>query len=224
MNVAAVILAGGESRRMGRDKAWVEWGGVPLVQLAVEKVRAVGVEEIMVSGRAGQDYSALRCPVLFDRTPGFGPLGGIEQGLHQCVAPLLLVFAVDLPRMSVNFLRKLVERSNRLTGVVPRLNGALEPLAAIYPKSCHALALAALAGTRRAARDFAEACLTARAVRTLAVTRREADNFRNWNRPSDIAAASDPASRCHVLAGDGKSVTTRGAANPRGAQPDPAER
>ena len=69
MDLSAVILAGGESRRMGRDKAWMELEGQPLVALAVEKVRALGVTEIFISGRAGQDYSALTCPVLFDLKP-----------------------------------------------------------------------------------------------------------------------------------------------------------
>ncbi len=95
MQCSAVILAGGESKRMGGDKAWVESGGRPLVQLAVEKVRELGIKEIFTSGRAGEDYSALKCAVLFDLEPGFGPLGGIERGLHECASPLLLVLAVD---------------------------------------------------------------------------------------------------------------------------------
>jgi len=186
MNFSAVILAGGEARRMGRDKAWLELDGQPLVALAVEKVRALGVTEIFISGRAGRDYSAVPCPVLFDREPGFGPLGGIERGLHECTSPLLLVLAVDLPRMSSVFLQKLADRCDRLTGALPMLAGELEPLAAIYPKRCHALAADALVKSRHSARDFAAACRTERAVRVLPVTETEAGCFANWNEPGDI--------------------------------------
>ena len=83
MQLGAVILAGGESKRMGRDKAWVEFSGRPLIAHAVDKITALGVREIFISGRAGQDFSAWKLPVLFDLEPGFGPLGGIERALHE---------------------------------------------------------------------------------------------------------------------------------------------
>ena len=69
MNFSAVILAGGQSRRMGQDKAWLEVGGQPLITRALTVLRAAGIQEIFVSGRAGVDYSALRCPVLLDLHP-----------------------------------------------------------------------------------------------------------------------------------------------------------
>lgn len=186
MNLSAVILAGGESKRMGRDKAWVALDGKPLLALAVEKVRELRVDQIFISGRLGEDYSALNCPVLLDLEPGFGPLGGIERALHECTSPLLLVLAVDLPKMTSSLLQKLVARSDRLTGTVPKLNDKLEPLAAIYPRRCHAFAFAAITNSRRTARDFAEACLRERAVRILPVTKTEAGCFSNCNSPGDL--------------------------------------
>lgn len=184
--LSAVILAGGESRRMGRDKAWVEFGGKPLVQLAVEKAGQLGIREIFISGRAGEDYSALKRPVLFDLEPGFGPMGGIERGLYECATPLLLVLAVDLPRMSTAFLTRMQQSCDRLTGVVPKLNGELEPLAAIYPKRCHKFASAAIAKSQHSARDFASACLRERAVRVLEISRTDAGCFANWNTAADM--------------------------------------
>ena len=195
VELSAVVLAGGESRRMGRDKAWLETGGQPLIRLAVEKVRSLGIREIFISGRPGEDYSALRCPVLLDLEPGFGPLGGLERGLHACASPFLLVLAVDLPRMTTLFLRKILARCDRLTGVVPRLGSELEPLAAIYPKRCHAFAFQALVGFHRAARDFAAACLRERAVRALPVATADVRCFANWNTPADIPHAPLSAPR-----------------------------
>jgi molybdopterin-guanine dinucleotide biosynthesis protein A len=187
MDLSAVILAGGESRRMGRDKAWVELDGQPLLKLAVEKVRHLGVQEVFISGRSGVDYSALKCPVLFDLEPGLGPLSGIEHALRAASSPLVLVLAVDLPHMATAFLRKLVAKCDRLTGVVPKLNDRLEPLAAIYPRRCHALAFDFLVRPRRAVCDFAHRCVQERAVRTVAVAPAEAGCFANWNQPADLA-------------------------------------
>jgi molybdopterin-guanine dinucleotide biosynthesis protein A len=184
--LGAVILAGGRSSRMGRDKAWIEWAGQPLIAHALEKVRRLGVAEVFISGRPDVDYGALGCPVLLDREPGRGPLGGIERALHECASPLLLVLAVDLPHMTAGLLARLAARCDARTGAVPKLGDKLEPLAAIYPRRCHALARAALAQARAAARDFATACLREQAVRVFPVAAADAGCFANWNRPDDL--------------------------------------
>ena len=192
MNLSAVILAGGESRRMSRDKAWVEIEGQPLIARAVSTVRDSGINEVYISGRAGTDYSALRCSVLLDQGPGAGPLSGIERALDSTQAPLTLVLAVDLPRMTAAFLQKLVERCDPLTGVIPKLRGQLEPLAAIYPKRCLLIVRDCLLRCQFAARDFAEACRFYRAVKTFPVPRSDMRCFENWNSPSDVV---DPKPR-----------------------------
>src|SRR5687768_5891466 len=100
MNLSAVILAGGESRRMGQDKAWLNVDGVPLISRALAIVRELAIDEIFISGRSGQDYSTFGCPVLEDLRPDLGPLGGIERSLAASTASAVLVQAVDLPRMN----------------------------------------------------------------------------------------------------------------------------
>jgi molybdopterin-guanine dinucleotide biosynthesis protein A len=186
MNLSAVILAGGESRRMGKDKAWLEVDGQPLLARALSTLRDSGIDEILISGRAGIDYSAMQCPVLLDLEPGCGPLAGIERALEAARAPLLLVLAVDLPNMTAALVRKLAGHCDPLTGAVPKLRGQLEPLAAIYPKRCRFIALDCLLKCRRAARDFADACLREHAVRTFAVPRTDIGCFENWNSPADV--------------------------------------
>jgi molybdopterin-guanine dinucleotide biosynthesis protein A len=171
---------------MGRDKAWMEHAGTPLIQLALAKARQLGVEDIYISGRADADYAALKYPVLFDLQPGFGPMGGIERGLWACATPLLLVLAVDLPQMTTEFLQKLSARCDRLTGAVPKLKGKFEPLAAIYPKRCHAFALDAIARSRLAAQDFVDVCRQEHAVRDYPVLDADTVCFANWNTPADV--------------------------------------
>lgn len=186
MNLSAVILAGGQSRRMGQDKAWLEVSGQPLIKRAMDAFRGSDIQEIFISGRAGIDYSALGCPVIFDHRPNCGPLGGIQRALVVATAPMVLVLAVDLPRITSAFLRKLAEHCGPDTGVVPKIRHEVEPLAAIYPKRCDVIVQECLLNSRLAARDFARACLRQNVVRTLAVPRTDLDCFENWNTPSDV--------------------------------------
>jgi len=186
MKFSAVILAGGESKRMGRDKASIEFNGHSLLSLAVEKLRQLGITEVFISGRAEKDYSTLNCPVLLDLEPGSGPLGGIERGLHISSSAMLLVLAVDLPHMTTAFLKKLVAQCDPSTGVVPKLDGHFEPLTAIYPKRCHPIVSDCLAHSRRAVRSFAEKCLEENAVRLMEVGPADAGCFANWNTPADV--------------------------------------
>ncbi len=184
--LSAVILAGGRSLRMGRDKAWLPVDGRPLLARQIALVQELDPAQTFISGRADVDYSALGCRVLHDLEAGLGPLGGIERALHACNADLLLVLAVDLAAMTSAFLVGLAARCDRQTGAVPKRAGNLEPLAAIYPKRCHALACEALARSRYAARDFAAACLKEGALRAFPVSLADDIQFANWNRPADL--------------------------------------
>ena len=187
MILGAVILAGGQSSRMGRDKAWLELDRQPLIIRAANTLRALDIHEVFISGRAGVDYSRVGCPVLLDPEPGLGPLAGIERALEALEAALLLVLAVDLPGMTTPFLRKLTTRCTPLTGAVPLLGGHLEPLAAVYPKRCRAIAVDCITRGRRAAKDFALACLQEKVVRPFVVAPSDAACFANWNQPADAA-------------------------------------
>ena len=192
LDIGAVVLAGGESRRMGCDKARLEVEGETLLARAVRRLRELGAREIFISGRPDRDDAALGCPVVFDDEPGLGPIGGIERALYAAASPLLLVMAVDVPRVSVAFLRRLVAACDPLTGVVPQRNGELEPLVAIYAQRCRAIASHLLARGRRGAREFAEACRRCQAVRALPVDDTDARCFENWNTPGD-ARVNRPA-------------------------------
>ena len=187
MNVAAVILAGGESRRMGTDKAWLRHAGETLLSRAVRTVREAGIVEVYISGRSGVDYGEFGCAVLLDGTPGLGPLGGVEQALDVASAPLLLVLAVDMPRMSAALLRSLMAACGNF-GVVPSIDGAFEPLAAIYPRSCLELVRDCLQRGRLSARSFARECVQAGQVQAFPISAADASHFENWNSASDIGA------------------------------------
>jgi len=183
---SAVILAGGNSSRMGRDKAWLEVDGQRLLARQLDRVRAAGAAEVFISGRADTNYSEFSGQVVRDQFAGAGPLAGIERALAATTSPLLLVLAVDLAAMGADFLRRLMARCPPQVGVVPRVNGRLEPLAAIYPKSAHALARAQLENGKFAVRDFAERCGQLGFSRFIELPARESPHFANWNSPAEL--------------------------------------
>src|SRR5215469_1139468 len=125
MNFDAVILAGGKSSRMNRDKAFLNIDGRTLLARQIELVRLAGATKIFISGRSGKDYSGFNCPVLEDKFPDAGPLAGIERALEATTEPMLLVVAVDLPNLTRDLLGTLARHCRENAGAIPRINGKI---------------------------------------------------------------------------------------------------
>jgi len=188
MNFSAVILAGGKSSRMGRDKAWLEVDGEPLLARQIKLARKTGAVEIFISGRAEINYSAFGCRVLSDKFSGAGPLAGIERAREAATQPWLLVLAVDLPAMNPVFLQRLAADGTENCGVIPRLAGRPEPLAAVYPKTAQLLAETLLRGQHNAVGTFASHCVQSGLARFVEWSAGEANDFTNWNSPAELAS------------------------------------
>jgi molybdopterin-guanine dinucleotide biosynthesis protein A len=184
--LTAIILAGGASTRMGRDKAWLDWQGQSFLVHAVRRVQAAGAGEIFISGRPGMDYSALQLPVLVDLEPNLGPLGGIERGLAAAASPLVLFSAVDMPHLTTEFLAQLISHCEPNLGCVPMLPGGWEPLVAVYPTRAHPIVTDLLAEGRRSARAFAERCHEHGLIRPWPVPHHFQACCTNCNSPADL--------------------------------------
>jgi len=189
MRFSAVILAGGRSSRMLRDKAFLPCRGTTLIARQVGLVRELAPAEIFISGRADADYGALSLPVLLDRFTDLGPLAGVERALGEAHSPLLLVLAVDLPDMTADFLRGLAARCRAGAGVVPRTSQGLEPLAAFYPTSMQPIATAMLREERAAMSEFIRRGVEDGLVDEYASPSADEAWFRNWNGPEDAGPA-----------------------------------
>jgi molybdopterin-guanine dinucleotide biosynthesis protein A len=137
--VSGVILAGGESRRLGRNKALVRIGGRPLIERVVETIAPLTAEVIVVVASPEQ-AAALPLPrsvrVVSDRYPGCGSLGGIFSGLAASGEPWTLVVACDMPFLDPTLLRHLMAARRGVDAVVPYLEGQPQPLHALYRKTC----------------------------------------------------------------------------------------
>jgi len=187
---SAVVLAGGASRRMGSDKAWLKVGEHSLLATQVQRAVALGAREVFISGRADKCYEIIAKPVLLDRKTNCGPLAGIEHALDVAAENLVLILAVDMPWLKESFLRWLMSQCEPEIGVVPMILGELEPLAAVYPKRARMVAMEMLNAGRLSARRFAAACAEAGLVRRVAVPELWWPCFANWNTPDDVSAST----------------------------------
>jgi molybdopterin-guanine dinucleotide biosynthesis protein A len=145
------VLAGGLSRRMGRDKALLPWRGTTLIEFVAGEVQRAAGSATIVGQR--ERYRSLRWPVIEDQEFGRGPLSGLEAALAATQAEWNLVVACDMPQIDAATLLRLLEAAEALGDecLVPEnAAGQLEPLCAVY----HARCLAAIRQTMDA-KEFA---------------------------------------------------------------------
>jgi molybdenum cofactor guanylyltransferase len=189
---SAALLAGGRSRRMGRDKRLllVDWRGepVPLWKRQLDVLRELAPVELLVSGVHDLEYPP-DVKVVPDRIEDGGPLAGILSCLKVAQSKLLLVLAVDLPNMNSKYLRSLVQRATPGCGIVPAIQQDLEPVSAVYPVEAAAIALTFLQQGRRSVQAFARQLEQSGLVSIQKVASSEVALFRNWNSPEDLATS-----------------------------------
>jgi len=133
-DVTGVILVGGESRRMGVDKAFLEVGGTPLFERVLRVFREAFDTTILVGNHAGR-FAGYGHPLFSDMYPG-SSLGGLYTGLMRAETPYIFVSACDVPFPSISVARYLVSRRDGYDAVVPKGADGLEPLFAVYSKGC----------------------------------------------------------------------------------------
>jgi molybdopterin-guanine dinucleotide biosynthesis protein A len=192
MTFSAVILAGGRSSRMGRDKAFLEFRGESLLSRQISLALETGASEVFISGRPDVDYSAFKCPVLLDELSNLGPIAGIASALRTTNHPLLLVLAVDMPHLTASFLRQLLSECRDEMGAVPISGETVEPLAAFYPKSACGLVNQLVADARPSVipgpREFAKCCVDSGLARFVMLQSDQSTLFKSLNSPADFSS------------------------------------
>lgn len=126
-----VILAGGLSKRMGRDKADIMFRGKTFLQTQIEKGKMLGVQEIIVSGYRGEKCSE---KIVCDRILRRGPLGGMEASFREVRTRRCLVLSVDVPLIPVTELEALIKASGQsdLPITILQHEENEEPLIGVY--------------------------------------------------------------------------------------------
>ena len=199
--ITAVILAGGQSRRLGRDKAVEPFAGEPLLRRVIRRA-AAGVNAdadavVVVVADAARAAALPLTPehrTAVDAFPGSGPLGGIYTGLAAARTEWSLVVACDLPFLSPPLLQYLAGLRHGVDAIAPVINGRPEPTHALYSRRCRpAIAARIRAGQLKAADLFDDVAV--RYVDETEMRRFDPDlrSFFNINRPADLARALELA-------------------------------
>ena len=188
-DLAAFVLAGGQSTRMGSDKAFVELNGQTLLLRALALVTAITPQVGIVGDR--KKFSAF-APVVEDVYPEHGPLGGVHAALSSSKAELNLVLAVDLPFVELKFLDYLIAQARDCdaTVTVPRTGGGWQPLCAMYRRGFADVAEPALiAGNNKIDLLFAKVKIRVLEHTELLQSGFADSMFRNLNTPQELESA-----------------------------------
>ena len=126
-------MAGGQSSRMGSNKALLEWQGKSLLQHALDKVAHITNETFIVTN----ELTHPSIPTYPDLIPNAGPVGGIHTALDRSLSEYLLVLACDMPLVSQGLLLYLKQHIDpKYDAIIPVFYESIEPLCAIYHSGC----------------------------------------------------------------------------------------
>jgi len=133
--LSLILLAGGSSRRMKKDKALLPVDGKTLIEYIIEQVKD-RFAEILVSVSNPDKFNFLPYKIVVDERPGLGPMMGIQSALMASANEKNFVIGCDIPRINLNFLEDMVKKAKDSEIVIPVSEGRrLEPLFAIYSKA-----------------------------------------------------------------------------------------
>jgi molybdopterin-guanine dinucleotide biosynthesis protein A len=184
------ILAGGQGRRLGgRDKCALVVDGQRLLDRQLAVAGSVARRVVIVGGPP-ERFADRAVPVVADRVPGAGPLGGIYTALSVSTTPRTLVIACDMPFLTAPFLEYLGTEGHGCDVVLPRDGRGLHPLCAVWAKSAAPVVGRLLAAGVRAVRD-ALGALRLHIIEENALGAFDPDGrlLHNINTPDDLARA-----------------------------------
>ena len=180
-DITAVLLAGGESRRMGKDKATLLYRGKPLWQIQLELLRQLTPQEIFVSARSDTDWRPADVQFIADDPPSRGPLSGLAASIERITTSHLLALAIDMPEMTGTYLKFLYTQIEPGCGVVPKIDNRAEPLAAIYPREAASEFRNALRSAEFSLQSVTRDLAAAGKLREIAVPEPQTRLFLNFN-------------------------------------------
>jgi molybdopterin-guanine dinucleotide biosynthesis protein A len=161
-DATAIVLAGGDSKRMGRDKSMLLLDGIPLIQRVVDQLRPQ-FSQILVSTNAPETHGFLGLPMIPDRQTGQGPLMALASSLPHASHDWSFVVCCDTPDVPGGVINALFRRTGDADAVIPVDDtGRAHPLFALYHRRAAGIADAVLEDGRRAVLALADRCTVAR--------------------------------------------------------------
>ena len=180
MDATLLVLAGGQSRRMGKPKAWIQVGETVLLRYVVERLGPAFSEVVVSFAEPEQMEQHLPYRVVFDRKRSAGPLAGLEAGLMAARFDVLFAVACDMPYVTQSTAQLAVAAARTSDAAIPRHDGLYEPVCGAYRKTALPAIVGALDAGQYTAHDVVE---------SLDVTWLEGvdpTEFENLNTPSDL--------------------------------------
>jgi molybdopterin-guanine dinucleotide biosynthesis protein A len=189
--VTAVVLAGGMSRRYGKNKALVRVDGVSLIERVVRTLQRV-FDRVVLSANDPDLYAFLHLQVIRDVYPGVGQLGGVHAGLFGINDETGFFVACDMPFLNPQLITYMAGLTAGWDAVVPKIGANLEPLHAFYGKTCLSAIVRAIERRERRIVSFFPD-IRVRFVEEREIRRIEPglDAFTNINRPRELVESMD---------------------------------
>jgi len=198
-SISAAILAGGQSSRMGANKAFVRVGRQPIIERVIERVSPLA-DELVIIANVPSEYEQLGLPTFTDLIPGKGPLGGLYTAVTRTREEHTLVVSCDQPFLNPELLRYLIDLREGYDIVVPLSRGAYpQSMHAVYKKSCLEPIRRCLDADRLKAIAFFDD-VRVRRVGGEEIERFDPDrlSFFNVNTPDDLQQAEQLARSCGI--------------------------
>jgi molybdopterin-guanine dinucleotide biosynthesis protein A len=134
-DITASIIAGGRSRRFGRDKLLYKYKGIALIEHVANALKNI-FDEIIIIANDNKKFSFLDLPVYPDIIPDLGPISGVYSALCNSKTHKNFCFAGDLPFLNAEFIKYMISVSDDHDIVIPFYDNFYEALHAIYTKNC----------------------------------------------------------------------------------------
>jgi molybdopterin-guanine dinucleotide biosynthesis protein A len=190
VTLTAMLLVGGESRRMGRDKATLAVDGRPLWERQLALLKELQPHTVLLSARERPAWCPGDLDVVLDAAPSRGPLSGVVAALARLHTTHLLALAVDLPSITSALLRQLWLSAQPGWGVAPLGDHGFEATCAVYPAEAAPIATATLASPDPSLQKLLRELSRQQRVMPLPLHPSEKSLFRNLNTPADLELRS----------------------------------
>lgn len=197
VNATGVLVAGGKSRRMGRDKRFLKIGGKSVFDRTLSLLMGTFVQTVVVLAEPINSLEVRGCRVVYDVIPNAGSLGGLYTGLMVASQPRIFAVACDMPFLDPEVIRFMASFDDTADVVVAKLEGQFQPMHAMYSKRCAEFLKAMAEGydlkiqTLYLREELRVAVVGANDLSSIGVGLR---SFQNINTPEDLALANAPIS------------------------------
>ena len=133
-DITGIILCGGKSSRMQKNKALLKLSDKTVIEIVTEKLKSI-FNEVLISANDSKQYDFLNLPVVYDIFIGKGPLAGIHSALKYSSTKNNFIVSCDIPLISIELIKYLINLNSEKSILLPKSNGRIQQLCGIYSKS-----------------------------------------------------------------------------------------